>query len=498
MSSDQPKILYNTRERALSSDQNIGVQMSDRALQEALRHLAGEDVGRSGVIRGLLVTIGSGMVANVSTGLAILEDAAKVFPDSQHRWIELLSQGSVTIADGDPTNPRWDVIEIEPGVSTSLSTTRDIYQNSLGTFTTVTVDKQQTSAPSITVRQGTPAASPAFPAGAAGKIPLAYVLVPAGENDLGTNAPNNVVRCRPVLRQVGPEVTQGGGITASGGSASGTVGKTRHREADTPLTMEARGSVNFGTSQTVESNATYPPAANAAMYVYMVPPAFPAGHDASLAPRELDVLGSGLAPSLNVLHKNCIVVLSDFGPNPNQPIKGEGTMPSFTLPDAVWGGVSFDSTKTVYIGSCRVDTGGNLLDQHARGSTVVLRASHPTESDVRNNATSGTVSGNLRDEQPLNGGGQNVLPDTAERFKCVSSLIMASGAAASLTLTETSQGSDTTILAYGLSGSQAINEHLWIEATSGGFEWLHAETGSDNSTFSVTVLAYEDVILARR
>lgn len=509
MSSDQPKVIFNTRERALSSDQNLQVQYSDRALQEALRHLGGDASSSSGVIQGLECTIGSGMNVDVSPGLALLRDATKVFPDSLHRWVELLAQESVTLSDGDGSNPRWDVIEIQAGTTVTSTVPRDIFQPSLGTFTTVNTNKLETSTPTLRAREGTPAATPVLPSGAAGWIPLAYVKVPAGETDLGTNAPNNVVRCRPILRPFGPVFFSGGGVDGDGSTAGVVARQFRGRlpgSAVTMLSQNSSGSFNpsLSTNAMFDSGTTFPPAGLDLMYVYACEPPYPSGYDANLAPRELLSLTDGLIPSVpDADIENCVIAVSDTSPFAiltNAEQQGARSGSNFSLNDPTWG-TAIDISRTMYVGTLVATSGGAFQFQRVNGAWVdVLVADHDETDSANGGANSGT--GNIRVANPLSDTGNVIIPTFTERFK-VSVFHSVDATSLGRATIEDRRSGAADLWASDLddSGADIARSATVIDllGDSGEFDWTNEESGGGTfGSLTVGAAAYLDGILAAR
>jgi hypothetical protein len=89
------------------------------------------------------------------------------------------SEFTLTHATGDATNPRIDVVEVKLETITADSTSRDFEDAVTEALTTTSVDKTRRTQITIQIKQGTPAASPGFPALTAGFVGLGAVLVPA-------------------------------------------------------------------------------------------------------------------------------------------------------------------------------------------------------------------------------------------------------------------------------------------------------------------------------
>jgi len=118
-------------------------------------------INGNGVVVGLTTTQNSpaGMSVVVSSGTCVVNGTS----------VSKSSSTTVSIASSNPTNPRYDVIQI----------------NSSGTISAVT---------------GTPSSSPLVPDISAGNIRLAIVYVPAGATSI-TNA--NITDARVILGNVG-------------------------------------------------------------------------------------------------------------------------------------------------------------------------------------------------------------------------------------------------------------------------------------------------------
>jgi hypothetical protein len=101
-------------------------------------------------------------------------------PDQLSYWLdadELLT----TLATGDATNPRIDLIELQLGV-TDVTETRDISDASGFITSTAGIVTRKRITVTKNVVQGTPGAAPALPATTTGYMPWAYVWVPANHN----------------------------------------------------------------------------------------------------------------------------------------------------------------------------------------------------------------------------------------------------------------------------------------------------------------------------
>lgn len=206
MAGESARVNYNLRERITSSDQNKQIQLDQRMTQEALFAATALDEPASGVIRGLRVSIDSGLrTATVDVGLGLLIDSGVTYPDSQYRWMEV-STPIVASIPGGTGYPRWDVVEIEPNSAATITTNVDVWDPAVppsGAFVPQNLQKEFQSVPIVTVRAGadnTPD-PPNFPAGTAGRIPLAYIYVDAA--GVVSNVRTGIVQCRPLLMPEG-------------------------------------------------------------------------------------------------------------------------------------------------------------------------------------------------------------------------------------------------------------------------------------------------------
>ena len=364
----------NTRERVLSSDWNRQVELGSRATVEALSASASgaaKETGVFGETAFIVTPLNGTMKSAIAPGLALFYDDTKVYPESQMVWCESREVREVTHPVADAL-ARWDVVEMRPGTLVSSTQPRDQFDPLTGTFTVVNVTKEVKSYPEFQVRSGTPAASPAVPAGEAGWIPLAYVQV---LGNAVTVDQTKIVHCRPILgsRQVGREGwttsvlsgayardVKGGGIDFAGGAInngflSNTMsgcfgGKYRHNFRLTKTCPVKIGVMNWDGGGL--------PGADTVVYFYAIPAPYPAGYDASLAGRELwtpliDNLYGANGGFFDVnLQSGCLIVASTSPPDLKDPAgasTGTGQFQHEFFADAGF----TDSVRTtwVYIGA---------------------------------------------------------------------------------------------------------------------------------------------------
>lgn len=328
MSGDASQRLFNTQERATSSDINRTRNILQFNIQELMAAMSFQDTIGAGVINGLTITItnlGAGVEqVTVQSGYAFIPDSGISYPDSQNRLIELISPTVVSIAgQDDPANPRWLVIEIAPGITAPVQESVDIFNPTTNTFASATRDKEIRPEPVITVRAGTAAGVPAFPAGITGVLPLAYIFVPTTFTGF---AAGHIISCRPLAGPVLPRPAQfgdafkslpvqGGGVSVAG--VSTTLAELQpmsgqflaHRDAfafnsDTVVDLTdvaGRDGLTLGSL----------PIGDDVIYWYATQAPYPAGYDV-LAEREFDVGTDAVSevPGLGTGQSGCIVLAS--------------------------------------------------------------------------------------------------------------------------------------------------------------------------------------------
>lgn len=357
------------------------------SLPELLRALLAADTANvSGVLDGMLVTTQAGTLnTTVGGGLALLHDSSQSAPASTHRWIEVLYTAPITVTHdaGDVGNPRWDVIEIAPGNVDGAGEVLDFYNPNSGAFVPLVAAPLKVCTPSVTIRKGTAAATPKFPDGIAGRIPLAYVYVPTGAASL---LATDLLYCRPILKpmvqEVGPgaysvddgvgrsQLVFGGGLTVAAAGLSGTVTNAMSGHF---TRSGQRFLLPSGTGVRVSANNCDGglPLANTTLYFYAVPPSkvYPAGYSAFLAERELIIPTASRIASGGYAsgQYHCFVVASSKPPattNRGQPATGS----TFEINHPTMGTLSINTNSAVYIGCGFYNFAGTeLLAQVADG-----------------------------------------------------------------------------------------------------------------------------------
>lgn len=299
MSNDARRIVYNTRERAESDDLN---NTTDLLLRQAINNLAFTNAPDAftglnlyGVVAGLVVgSTGVSLTVTVEAGLAVKYDsaAADVY-DSKYRLIEVTTPVTVDVSSYvNGINPRWIVIEIEPGSAVEAMSLRDIYNPATAMFVPQSVPKVRKSEPLVSVTAGLAAATPVMPAGTPGKIPLAYVYL--GAAALVVN-PDTIVGCRPLLTprlgEAAANLTGGGFEVATNGLSTVTASSSmQFRPALFPATISldhtvVSANLAAGGSDMWGAGMVYP-ATTAPIYLFLMSAPYPAGYDSNLVGRE--------------------------------------------------------------------------------------------------------------------------------------------------------------------------------------------------------------------
>jgi hypothetical protein len=489
------RIIYNTRERALSTDLNDTTNLIHRGLMQALKAVLGE---RSGVIEGFETTIvGVGLDVTVSPGIALLNTGGSTADDSDFTWIELDAADTVTLPAADGANPRWDVIEVEENDAVILSTPRDIFDPSTGTFTPQAVTKRRGSSPTLSVRSGTPAATPLLPAGIAGRIPLAYIRVPAAAVNLVTT---DFVRCRPLVgsEDVRGEV-QGGGISVAAPGLAVSVHEARGKFPGRAHSWRIPGGLAITLAANIMVNTALP-VADDIIHFYAIPAPYPTGYDSHLAGREF-VPGStvlALFPCAAAGIEGAVVIASTSDPDAatlqGAPAAGGPiTCGSF-------GTIAIDDDSAAFLGSTffRFAT-TDLISQQYKGAGTVFHDLDDTgtvqESDSQSSTSQGLTSYDLTRSDPLSIAGSTVVPPHATESMCrITQNITGSVISNVLLLSSLRSGYTETLTANaGYSFKQLFKG--WVDITG---QWNHQESAGGTSAINVQGEGYRDGILARR
>lgn len=206
MSSGMKKLVFNTRERAISPDVNRAQDFKARDVAELFRYFL-DVVGNDDLDAGAVVTepntleaplraeIFNGLLVRPQGGVldlfvdpgvlyAIAPDAGA--DDSNYKYIHdagITTLGSLLMTTNPAGTIRIDVIEcrIHP-TELIISDSRDIFNPSTGLFTASSVTKERTGRLEYRVRVGVAGAG--YPAPAAGWLPIAVAsLAPATVNN---------------------------------------------------------------------------------------------------------------------------------------------------------------------------------------------------------------------------------------------------------------------------------------------------------------------------
>lgn len=391
----QSRYEWQFKQRLTSGGLNSQTAYLARNTSELARHLTGSDqgtIGQSGVLKGLLCSVvAATMRVSVGVGLGQFYDSTVSEPDSKAKWMELRAAKEVTLAVGDAANPRWDVIEIQPASVNGSAEVIDFFNPADNTFTPAVVSVLKLSEAALQVRAGTPNANPKLPAGVAGWMPLAYVYVAA--NALVLNV-DRVLHCRPILtprRGTTPDdlldnsspfseadTISGGGFRVDANGLAGFVntamsgafpngGRPFYIPSNAPVLLSATGNYDGGGL----------PVADTVVYAYAARPPYPAGYDASLAPRELyiaDTTTTNVAKTIPQGSRGCIIVFSSTAPF--HTALGQAGSPSDTssFTDGLWGSVSIKRSDMIYIGAAFYELAIlGLMIQRVSGAAVATQ-----------------------------------------------------------------------------------------------------------------------------
>lgn len=390
--------------------------------------------------------LGAGLNVSVGAGLALVAASAPTADDSDSQWVELETAETVTLAAADPVNPRWDVIEIAAADALELSSLRDIFNPAIGTFTPQTLEKRRGSDPTLYATAGTPAAVPTFPAGTAGRIPLAYVYVPANAVTLTLG---DEVGCRPLAAGLGSGFeVQGGGVgtdTTAAANANLRAASGRFEGAQARWSI-AGGSTSVLSTTTLLGAAL--PGADSWVYFYAAPPPYPAGYDSTLAAREFEP-GTNAATRFSISPdgvRGCIVVADTVAPDDVATRQGAPASVSGALSSSVlgFGAAAVTADDLVYLGAAYLDVSASELGPQVSqgedtfmvtGSGFALASNWPPNEQV----TSGSLT--TYDASTY---GTSGLPDTADRLLHFEAHVEGSGSAVTrLTVADELHG-DTT------------------------------------------------------
>ena len=433
----QSRYEWQFKQRLTSGGLNSQTAYLARNTSAAMRAFTGFDAEsalQSGVIRGLTVSVVAGtMRVSVAPGIGQFYDATVSEPDSKAKWMELAAAVEATVTAADAANPRWDVVEVQPAVVNGAAEIIDFYNPNDNTFSPAVVSVQKLSVAAIQVRAGTPGANPKLPAGVASWIPLGYVYVGATVVELNVD---RVMHCRPLLtprrgvyRNEDPAslfspYTEGGSISGGGwsiatdGYAGACAAAMNGTFPNGGLPFSIPGNSNIGLiTGNYEGGGL--PAGNTLVHAYVAPPPYPAGYDATLAPRELylkDVTTPDCQGTMPAGSRNCIVLTSSSGPQLTGPLglRGNPNSNTGTFTDNLWGAFTRQRSQLLYVGAAYHAIGiPGLVTQRVIGATVApkRKTGFSFGSDLPIGApASYNMWGNIAGDDAM------MLPETARRM----------------------------------------------------------------------------------
>lgn len=555
MASNRRRTIYNTRERLLSTDANdeqalLHSNLTNDTVASSVGDFFDTTVSgtHAGILSGGIVT--TTVTANevsVSPLRGFKLGAAPTSLDSPYLFLSTLASTAVDISSFvDATNDRWLCIEVSPGDSLELASTRDIFQQLLGTFIPTNVDKIRQPDPVFTVNAGAPAATPLFPLGTSGTIPLAYVYLPAN-NAIAIPA-TDIILCRPLIGSLKSSGTDPVDITGRGGVDVSDAQKPDDIEclpvsfrwddrvrvpigipddATSIVTIQGAGASNY-----VSTEVT--PVGDKNVNVYIIAAPYPAGYDTDVAENREFIDLSGRIPSnVNGGTENGIIMVSQhlpvFALTPLSPFE---VLPA-TVTDPVWNGGT--TSRTAYVGSfafhvTNAPTGAGA--QITEGDTVRLNViNSPTATDVQTPMDISVVSastvdngaGSLRRMSPLgvNGyaKGTDIIMPAATEYDIYIASINDSASTAIFqrvgsdgeprlntigsSTPSAADNSDANVWFYSRTASVAydnvITDRVRVRTdNSGAINWSHEEVGAGGNTLILAVLGYRDPTLSQR
>lgn len=203
------QIIFNERERLLSSDMNRQNSQAQRMFRQFLRTMFsrqtsanGLSVAQSGFIGDsflIQATSPASLDVTVRAGMGFIDDSGGNGTDINsvvgmddrcaYKPLYLDSAQTFTVPAPDATNPRFDIIEAKYERWLGDSSSRDIFDNGLAKYLPATVYKtlawmldgrvSTNGAASLNYKSGTPAGSPSAPSTTAGYVKLGEIYVPA-------------------------------------------------------------------------------------------------------------------------------------------------------------------------------------------------------------------------------------------------------------------------------------------------------------------------------
>jgi hypothetical protein len=511
MPASKPRhILASTLIAITSSEQNDRQSLHHAALMTLGAAVLQGDSPVYGVVQGGTVSAtGADLNVTVAPLLALRLSTAPSSYDSAVAWIELVAASTQSLAAHvDGANPRWVVIEIAEGQAPEAQVQVPRFNTVTKFPDTVLVDRVVRPVPVITVRAGTAAANPVFPAGVAGVIPLAYVYLEAGATDINIT---DIVMCRPMLRGDGGGDQSAGQREVWGGGVSVTVAGQdvvlrnvggRFASHRTRWSLQATaGTTTYAVAAPgCDGNAL--PVADDVVYFYACPAPYPAGYDANLAPREH-------RPGTTALTRyqglgctglyDAVIVASTVEPQLDTP-QGNPVAGDFEITcapfSAVGTPVDIDRTTAVYLGAASWDVSAtDFLPQSLRGDVVVPG----NEVASANIVTGGTGNYNIWGT----GLGLMLYPVTARLVHAMISLSDADtpdGTGMVLVVDDSLPGTSWrfALPLATVAGSLVTHTPITLMPDSSGVVAVSTVTGAAFDDARIRSKAYEDAILALR
>lgn len=526
MAGTQSRYEWQFKQRLTSGGLNLQTAYLARNTSELARLLTGTDnevINQSGIFKGFVASVVVGTLkVSVGPGLGQLFDATVPEPDSKAKWMELRAAVEVTLAVGDATNPRWDVIEAQPAIVDGPAEVIDFFDPANNTFSPAVVSLQKIATAALQVRAGTPGANPKLLAGVAGWVPIAYQYVEA--NALALNV-NRTMYCRPILRtrelSTPDSVT---GVTSSFSENKNISGGGWRIEADGAagfLEMTLDGTfpengqpfhIPAGSAVSISATGNYVggglPLASARIHAYVAPPPYPAGYAVSMAPRELyivDTTTPNVGTTVSAGAKGCIVVIGGGGPEHESPMGqrgGPNSVHSFT--DNFWGSFDVKRSQMLYIGAAYYDIAvPGIISQFVSGAWVAVKrktgdtfdADLPIAGPITYNLWSGFAG------LPM------ALPTTATRVSLAVNATLAAAASLHIELEDNwtgvggvvGKGAPLFDLRNNAVGAEVVGGHIELVTDDDGNIKISEAVGVGAvSTCALVVRAYQDKILAMR
>lgn len=531
MASNNRRLIYNTRERLLSTDLNDATALLHAKSTDELVALITGDRFRgpnagSGVLAGGIVGAnGADLNITVSPLLALkLGNAATSF-DSPYLKIETDATTTIDLSPFvDPGNPRWVAIEVAPGDAQEVVSSRDIFQPALGTFIPQNVDKVRRPEPVFTVNAGTPAAQPVLPLGNPDVIPLAYVYIDASAAQIEVL---DVILCRPVYRALNEAEAwlQGrGGIDVDeqvGPSFVIVPRNTTYRPPFSPVqsiiahpgfNAQVVGDPNFVAGQSFPAAGV-----DERFFVYLATAPYPGGYDNDIQGREY-VDASGRIPSnplgagFPFLTNGILVFTTTNSPNPIGA-KGAPFTAITAINDPTWNGGTIDSIA--YLGTVTYNDNDQTFKPQ-RGSDqddgwIYYREGSGAGQvggilgDTQAGSSSGLIQLNGRASDFFNAGGGLAIPQHVREIKArFTHSVFGAGGLGTVVLQETAFNDADFGVFYRnqLDADSPVGLHQEIHPIflddTGFFEFEHSAAVGVTSQINFAVRGYLDSILALR